>query len=96
MTAPVAPQPVAGPTFRAAARVDVGGRRRRRLFALLGAYADAGQHSPTVEELADRLAFKPRSVLALLLRLEADGHLTIDRRQPNRYTLTLPEAGERS
>jgi DNA-binding Lrp family transcriptional regulator len=99
MTATTAgPRPVAGPLFLAAARVNVGGRRRRKVFALLGAFADVGQSAPPITELAARLGLKPRAVVGLLARLEADGHLKIDRSaRPYAYALNLPEpkAGER-
>jgi DNA-binding transcriptional ArsR family regulator len=90
------PRPVAGPLFLAAARVDVGGRRRRKTYALLGAFADVGQPAPSITELASRLGLKPRTVVGLLARLEADGFVTIDRSaRPYAYTLNLPKAGER-
>jgi DNA-binding IclR family transcriptional regulator len=97
MTAATAgPRPVAGPLFLAAARVDVGGRRRRKVFALVAAYADVDQRAPSITDLAARLGLKPRAVVGLLARLEADGFVTVDRSaRPYAYALNLPKAGER-
>jgi hypothetical protein len=68
-------QPVAGPLFKQAARLDVGGAKRRRLLCLLAAYADAGEHSPTVRQLAQQAKIPGgwRKVDQLLRLLERDG-----------------------
>jgi hypothetical protein len=50
------PNPIAGPLFKLAAQTTVrGDPGNRKVLALLSAYADAGEHSPPVKELARRL-----------------------------------------
>jgi hypothetical protein len=98
--------PVAGALFRAALKTPLSNGRdvrdRRKLLALLGAYADAGA-SPGAYELARRLRLPGHRQLAvrrldrLLAQLEHDGVLTVDRpdadgrrrKVRNRYALTL-------
>jgi hypothetical protein len=92
--------PVRGPTFRrvAALRVEqVGGVKRLKVLALLGAYADAGEPSPPARELLRRLGWPPtqsnmRRFDVLLARLQLDGWLAVERRpgQRNAYRV-LPE-----
>lgn len=90
--------PVDGPTFRAAVRLDAGGKARRRVLLLVAAWHDAGVASVNAFELAERLNLPPAKVGALIARLEADGILvrTNRRRRPFRYRLA-PEhlPGER-
>jgi hypothetical protein len=91
------PRPVAGPLFLAAARVNVGGRRRRKVVRARSARTPTlTSRAPSITDLAARLGFKPRAVVGLLARLEADGFVTIDRSaRPYAYALNLPKAGER-
>jgi DNA-binding IclR family transcriptional regulator len=74
-TSPAA-RPVAGPTFRAVARLNPGGPTRRKLLALVAAFQDGGTPSVSRAELADRLKARPGKVQALLERLRTDGYLT--------------------
>lgn len=80
------PPPVAGPLFRKAAALDVGGRERRRVLALYAAHVDGGvRRKPRVHELADRLGLAPRKVRGLCDRLEADGYLVRSSRKHRRH-----------
>ena len=96
-------RPVAGPLFRQVAALGVeriGGTKRRKLLALLAAYADAGESSPSARVLVATLGLPGGRWLAfrtfdhLLGLLERDGLLRVERspwgsNERNRYTLTL-------
>lgn len=50
------PNPIGGERFKLAAKTTVGGDPgNRKVLLLLAAYADAGEHSPPMRELARRL-----------------------------------------
>ena len=72
----VAPRPIAGARFKAAAKLPVTGTKRRKLVLAIAALQDAG-HEPSVRELAERIGVDWRKVDRLLRALEADGHLAI-------------------
>jgi hypothetical protein len=55
-------KPVLGPRARAAMKIDAGGRVESKLLILLAAYADAGEASPTVVELAKRMRLRVKSI----------------------------------
>jgi DNA-binding MarR family transcriptional regulator len=100
MTAPTAkprPRPIAGPLFHQAAKLHRGSADHRRVLCLLAGFADAGNHRPTMPELAERIRLPEHRIFALIDDLQADGWLTVRRRKlkPRRlYELHL-EAGER-
>src|SRR5687767_7016507 len=73
-----APSPVAGPIFKRAAALPVEGAKRRKLLCLLAAYADAGETSPAMVELARRLELDPVVVDHLLDALVRDGLLKVE------------------
>jgi DNA-binding MarR family transcriptional regulator len=85
------PQPIAGPLFAQAYRLPMEGAKRRKLLCLIAAYADAGVANPSLDELANRLGHKPRTVVGLLMRLEQDG--LISRPKRRRITLHLESEG---
>jgi DNA-binding MarR family transcriptional regulator len=89
------PEPRAGELFALAAKVPAGGAQRRKLLLLLAAYADAGEPSPPVRQLAKRLRMPIGGVDALLKLLERDGHLVVHWRagdgRRNLYELRLGE-----
>jgi hypothetical protein len=66
-------KPVAGPTFRRVAAMNIAGGKRRKVLALIAAYVDGGCRPPTTRRLADRLGLSRQKVTALLGRLERDG-----------------------
>jgi hypothetical protein len=78
--------PVARRLFRAAAQTPLSPgkheRDRKRLFALIAAYADGGRHDPSITELARRLGSawnrhkRARRIDKLLRDLERDGLLS--------------------
>jgi len=95
-------EPIAGPLFRAALEVsltnDAHQRDNQKLLALIAAFADAGEPSPTVRDLAKRVGFAGKYWIKKLdkrLReLERDGVLVVhwgDKSQleRNRYQLTF-------
>jgi biotin operon repressor len=89
------PKPVAGPTFRRVAAMNIAGGKRRKVLALIAAYADGGCRPPTTGQLARHLGLSPQKVAALLKRLERDGLVVPTRRgrgrrSPLRYRLPLP------
>lgn len=94
--AEVPPEPVAGPRFRAAAKLPVEGNKRRKLLCAIAAYEDAG-YQPTIRELASRIGLSPRPIVVddLLAALSRDGWLSVERvpHQRNRYHLRLGEGG---
>jgi len=71
------PKPVRGERFERAARLPIEGRKRRRLLALLAAYADASLE-PSVNQLATTLKLDPRKIDALLDALERDGWIRVE------------------
>lgn len=79
------PSPIAGPLFRAALDVplarDDHERDNRKLLCLIAAYADAGQPSPTVRNLARRVGFtgkhRAMKIDKRLRELERDGVLVV-------------------
>ncbi len=95
------PTPVRGPLFRQVCALGVkqiGGHKRAKLLALLAAFADAGETSPSARVLVHKLGLGGgrrsfRAFDALVAALERDGWLTVargDGRQlRNRYTLRL-------
>jgi DNA-binding MarR family transcriptional regulator len=92
------PVPVAGPLFRQVAALKLEGVKRRKLLALIAAFADAGQDRPTVAELAERLKLDQRKVISLLDRLVQDGLLErspATRRTP-KLAVVIPEGGDRA
>jgi DNA-binding Lrp family transcriptional regulator len=56
----------------------VGGTKRRKLLVLIAAYADAGEPSPPMRQLSDRLGLPAKVIDRLLDRLEQDGWLTVE------------------
>jgi DNA-binding MarR family transcriptional regulator len=90
MSATCVVAPVAGPLFKQAARLQVGGQKRRRVLCLLAAYADADpSYRPSVAELAGRLGYKPARLVALADALERDGWITVHRRRRGRALYAL-------
>lgn len=84
------PGPKAGPLFRRAVALQVGGGKRRKVLALVAAYVDGGADmSPPIAELASRAQLPISKVCVLCDRLVADG-LLVDRssnKRKRRYTL---------
>ena len=92
--------PIAGPLFQQASRVEHRGiwrrQERRLLLLLLAGYQDAG-YAPSVADLAKRLGVpgspnvRARIIDQLLAALETAGLVTVARWWParNRYTLNL-------
>jgi DNA-binding transcriptional ArsR family regulator len=83
-------KPVAGPTFRRIAAMNIAGGKRRKVVALIAAYIDGGCRPPTTGQLAHRLGLSRLTVAALLGRLERDGLVVptrcgLGRRSPLRY-----------
>lgn len=96
MGAPANPaQPVLGPAAKAAARLPIDGTKRRKVLVLIAAYADAGEKSPSIRELAERARLDRLIVANVVDRLARDGLLEVDwRAGPDRrnvYRLRLPE-----
>lgn len=103
--------PVLGPQAKTALRLPIEGQKRRKLLTLIAAYADAGNHEPSLRMLAARLSFirpelvrgHPRvpytGLLHLLWRLEAEGWITMTpphgQSKPVRYTLHLGQNAKR-
>ena len=86
------PVPVLGRNARAAARLPAGGKKRRQLLILIGAWLDAGV-APSVRMLARRSGFSTAIVIRLIDALERDGLLEVERRaSPLRdiYRLRIP------
>jgi DNA-binding transcriptional ArsR family regulator len=88
-------KPVAGPTFRRVAAMNIAGAKRRKVLALIAAYIDGGCRPPTTGQLARHLGLSGQKVAALLKRLERDGLVVPTRcgrgrRSPLRYRLPLP------
>jgi biotin operon repressor len=88
-------KPVARPTFRRVAAMNIAGGKRRKVLALIAAYVDGGCRPPTTRRLADRLGLSRQKVTALLGRLERDGLVVPTRcgrgrRSPLRHRLPLP------
>ncbi len=80
MTAPAA-RPVAGANFRAVAAMPLEGAKRRKVLALVAAFTDGGEPTPSVHALADRLGWHVAKVDALVRRLEQDGFVTVEKRR---------------
>jgi DNA-binding transcriptional ArsR family regulator len=97
MSAPVTRRPVRGPMFAAAVRLPIEGQKRRRILALLGAYADAGVNDPAIRELAVGAKLPKPAVCRLVDVLEQDGLVEIARRaghdKRNIYRLTFGPEG---
>lgn len=91
------PTPIRGPLFERVVGLRVEGEKRKKTLALIAAFADAGQASPSLEDLAARLKLKPPQVAGLIGRLQADGYLVVHGKwkRPRRYELTLPEEGSK-
>jgi hypothetical protein len=79
-----APTPTAGPLFRRAAALPITGAKRRRLCCLLAAFADAGECSPPMRDLAKRLGQTPKKIDQLLSSLDADGWIAVEWAGPGR------------
>src|SRR5690348_9018925 len=87
-------KPRAGETFRAVARLQIAGQQRRKLLALIAAYADAGERSPRVKLLAATLGVHPGGIDSLLHMLVDDGLLVVrwgdkTKFERNAYTVLL-------
>jgi DNA-binding IclR family transcriptional regulator len=83
-------RPVAGPLFRKAAGLDIGGGKRRKVLALVAAYFDGGADlSPPITELAERAQLPVPKLCAVCDRLVADGWLAdrSSRARKRRYVL---------
>jgi hypothetical protein len=94
MNSPPPIRPVAGHRFRAVAQLPVKGAKRRKLLALLAAFADAGVYDPPVSELAERLHLEPVVIAGLAIALAEAGFLVEDggRRPPDRLPYRLLES----
>jgi hypothetical protein len=95
MTAPrttEAVRPVAGASFRYCARLDVGGQKRRKLIALVGAYRDGGVNVVSTAELAKRLDWPWVQADTIARRLHDDGFL--ERAKRKRWRLAAHHAAE--
>jgi hypothetical protein len=99
-------KPVAGPLFKQAAALPIEGGKRRKRLCLLAAYADAGEPSPRVRDLARITGFEVPQIDQLLRTLQRDGHLNVrwrassHQQRRNVYelhlTTTTPEEGASS
>jgi hypothetical protein len=89
--------PIAGSLFREVAGIPtetIGGNKRKRLLALLAAFADAGEERPPVRLLARQARLGSRkAVVQLLKQLEEDRWIRVSWAsgygERNRYRLTL-------
>jgi len=99
-------EPIAGPLFRAALKAELADdphqRDNRKLLALIAAFADAGESSPTVRDLAKRVGFagkyRTKKLDKRLRELERDGALVVlwgnkSQLERNRYELTFGGGG---
>ena len=96
MSAPPIRRAARGRNFALAARLPVGGTKRRKVVAMLGAYADAGISDPSIRELAAGTRLPKPVVCKLVDKLEEDGLVDIKRSRGERnvYTLLLGPEGE--
>ena len=69
-----------GPLARAALRLPAGGAKRRKVLVMVAAYADAGERSPSITQLARGTKLSRWVVLNVIDRLQADGLLIVERR----------------
>ena len=90
------PQPVAGATFKRAAKLPIDGTKRRKVLLLIAAYVDAGTPDPSCAMLGRRVGLPPHVVATLVDRLEADGSLRVkrptERREGFRNRYAIPDA----
>ena len=91
------PQPVAGATFKHAARLPIDGTKRRKVLLLIAAYLDAGAPDPSCAMLGRRVGLPSQVVATLVDRLEADGFLSVERatekREGFRNRYAIPDGG---
>lgn len=92
MTRPTGSRPQLGPNLRRALALaeQVGGRKKSRVLAEIGAALDRDQPDPSIRELARRADLRPVVVATIVDGLERAGMLEVERGEAgtrNRYRL---------
>lgn len=92
MTRPAPNRPQLGPNLRRALALaeQVGGRKKSRVLAEIGAALDRGQPDPSIREVARRAELRPVVVASIVDGLAKAGLLEVERGEAgarNRYRL---------